>query len=128
VITFINSVSQYEACAAKNKELFLMFRASWWLQCKAMESVISELDKTLPEITFLVINLEAGSEDSEEFIRKFRVKHLPTFIYLRKPRTARKSRGAGAHSVCFSVSGTITKARLSGILQGSRDSGTILHL
>jgi Grx4 family monothiol glutaredoxin len=70
----------------------IYFYADWHEPCLHMSQVFEELSRTYPNITFF----KADAEQVEEFVEKYNVEEVPTFVFLENGKSVKVLEGANA--------------------------------
>ena len=63
-----------------DKKIVIDFFANWCGPCKTVAPEFTRLDSVYNDIVFLKVDVE--NNDSQELTKKFKIKSLPTFIFL----------------------------------------------
>ncbi|KAL0277834.1 UNVERIFIED_CONTAM: hypothetical protein PYX00_004978 [Menopon gallinae] len=64
---------------AGDKLVVLDFYAVWCGPCKLMAPKIEELEKTLPNVVFMKIDVD----DNEEIAAEYEISAMPTFVFIK---------------------------------------------
>ena len=70
----------------EHPKVFIKFSAPWCGPCQAMAPIIEEMKAENPDIYFLEFNVD----DEEEMVQLFKVRSVPTILYIKDGVTVDK--------------------------------------
>lgn len=91
----ITSSSQLQPYLNSAKLLVLDFYADWCGPCRQIAPVIDELSRRYSNVNFVKVNVD----NSDELTAKFKVKSMPTFVFIKNGRVVGTVSGANQQQI-----------------------------
>ncbi|XP_030568677.1 thioredoxin-1 [Drosophila novamexicana] len=82
--------------AAENKVVLLDFYATWCGPCKEMDPMVKSLAR---QYASKAIVIKVNVDKFEELVEKYKVRSMPTFVFLKSNRSLGKIVGADEHKL-----------------------------
>ena len=86
----ISTLEELNHIIDNNDKVIVDFYADWCGPCKKISPEIEKLEKQVPEVVFVKVNVEENEESAERFL----VTSLPTFFFCVKGKIVKSVNGA----------------------------------
>lgn len=85
----VNTVSEFDAIIAENKNVLVDFYATWCGPCKMLAPVFEEVDPTYDDVTFVKVNVD----ECGELAVRYGVSVIPTLIVIKDGEVVSTTKG-----------------------------------
>jgi thioredoxin 1 len=100
----LETLEQLNTEISSSDQVLIKFEAEWCSPCKAMASILEDISRNVPTVSFVSVDIE--SEGMFEAVKRYGVRSVPSFVKVNKG------------SLVALKSGTLSKLELSSFVRG----------